>query len=124
MTLKFFKTMIDTWIWNFKENYKGGEGMKCRIDEIAKLQRTIADAHQGSGWSRMQSWLRSVLWKAFLADSFQLGPDDGKQDKVIRTEEAWCLSNQSMLLISLTTNKAVIVSVDMKDTFWRPITSG
>ena len=84
--------------------------MKCRIDEIAKLQpgqlltriREVDDPNV-SGYVVYSG-------KHFLADSFQLGPDDGKQDKVIRTEEDVMLVEPEMLLISLTTNKAVIVS--------------
>ena len=84
--------------------------MKCRIDEIAKLQpgqlltriREVDDPDV-SGYVVYSG-------KHFLADSFQLGPDDGKQDKVIRTEEDVMLVEPEMLLISLTTNKAVIVS--------------
>lgn len=84
--------------------------MKYRIDEIAKLQpgqlltriREVDDPDV-SGYVVYSG-------KHFLADSFQLGPDDGKQDKVIRTEEDVMLVEPEMLLISLTTNKAVIVS--------------
>lgn len=47
--------------------------------------------------------------KHFLKDSFQLELDDGKSDKVIRTDEAVMLVEKGMLLISLTTNKATIV---------------
>ena len=83
--------------------------MKCRIDEIAKLQpgqlltriREVDDPN-ATGYVVYSG-------KHFLADSFQLGPDDGKQDKVIRTDETVMLVKQGMLLISLTTNKAVIV---------------
>ena len=84
--------------------------MKCRIDEIAKL-------HPGQLLTRIRevddpdvSGYVVYSGKHFLADSFQLGPDDGKQDKVIRTEEDVMLVEPEMLLISLTTNKAVIVS--------------
>ena len=84
--------------------------MKCRIDEIAKLQHgqlltriREVDDPDVSGYVVYSG-------KHFLADSFQLESDDGKQDKVIRTEEDVMLVEPEMLLISLTTNKAVIVS--------------
>ena len=84
--------------------------MKCRIDEIAKL-------HPGQLLTRIRevddpNATGYVVYsgKHFLADSFQFESDDGKQDKVIRTEEELMLVEPGMLLISLTTNKAVIVS--------------
>ena len=83
--------------------------MKCRIDEIAKL-------HPGQLLTRIRevddpNATGYVVYsgKHFFADSFQPESDDGKQDKVIRTDETVMLVKQGMLLISLTTNKAVIV---------------
>ena len=84
--------------------------MKCLIDEIAQL-------HPGQLLTRIRevddpNATGYVVYsgKHFLADSFQFESDDGKQDKVIRTEEDVMLVEPGMLLISLTTNKAVIVS--------------
>ena len=83
--------------------------MIYQIDKIAKLQagqlltriREVNDPN-ARGYVVYSG-------KHFIADSFQYESDDGKQDKVIRTDEPVMLVEQGMLLISLTTNKAAIV---------------
>lgn len=84
--------------------------MKCRIDEIAMLQ-------QGQLLTRIRevdntNAPRYIVYsgKHFSVDSFQPDLDDGKHDKVIRTEAEVMLVEAGMLLISLMTNKAVVVS--------------
>ena len=84
--------------------------MEFQIEEVAKLQpgqllTRIREVNEPNATGYVV-----YSGKHFLADSFQHNPDDGKQDKVIRTEETVVLVEQGMLLISLTTNKAAIVS--------------
>ncbi|CZQ85639.1 restriction endonuclease type i hsds [Trichococcus palustris] len=86
--------------------------MRYQIDEIAKLQpgqllTRITEVNDPNA-------IGYVVYsgKHFLTDSFQHESDDGKQDKIIRTDETVMLAEQGMLLISLTTNKAAIVSTE------------
>ncbi|GEM_PF-1853149 len=84
--------------------------MDCKIDEVAKLRpgqlltriREVTDLNANT----------YVVYsgKHFLMDSYELDSDDGKQDKIIRTEESVMLTEEGMLLISFTTNKAAMVS--------------
>lgn len=84
--------------------------MKCRIDEIAKLQpgQLLTRIREENNPNATGHVVYSG--KHFLADSFQPDSYDAKQDKIIRTDESVMLVEPGMVLISLTTNKAVIVS--------------